>query len=385
MIDIIRKNECCGCTACYNICPKNAINMKADKEGFLYPVVDKKICIDCSACEKVCPYLNEKRPERDLEETFVAINTNETLRAISSSGGMFVLFATVILKRGGIVYGAAFDKNWLVVHRGVDNEKELQKLIGSKYMQSYMGNIFSDVRENLKNNKEVLFVGTTCQINGLKNFLEKDYNNLFCIDFICLGVPSPMVWSDYLQTFFQDYVIESINFKEKSLGWHTFSLNINGKNKQFTRNGRQTYYYTGYFRHLYTRPSCSNCTYKLGNRCSDITISDCWGYHKIAPEMDDNKGMSSVVCHSQKGKKLFNQIKEQVKWKEADIADILEFNSGYRLSCDVSKQRSAFWNDYYKMNKKKLFKKYCSPEKKDIWSRVIKKTKRTIKHFIGEN
>jgi coenzyme F420-reducing hydrogenase beta subunit len=224
-----------------------------------------------------------------------------------------------------------------------------------------------------------LFVGTTCQVNGLKNYLKKDYDKLYCIDFICLGVPSPMIWKDYLNTYFDEEEIESINFKEKSLGWHMFSLNIKSKRKNFVKNGRKTYYYTGYFRHLYTRPSCSNCTYKIGNRCSDITISDCWGSQKIAPEMDDDKGMSSIVCHSKKGKQLFDEIKNQTKWKCADIEDILEFNSGYRKSVAESELRDCFWNDYRKLDKGKLFKKYCTPEKNDIFHRIARKIKRIMK------
>jgi hypothetical protein len=221
-------------------------------------------------------------------------------------------------------------------------------------------------------------------VDGLKSFLQKEYPMLLCVDFICLGVPSPMVWKDYLETFFAKYEITSVNFKEKSLGWHTFSLNIKGKNKNFVKNGRQTYYFTGYFRHYYTRPSCSNCTYKIGNRCSDITLSDCWGYHKIAPEMDDNKGMSSVVCHSKKGLECFNEIKTELKWKQGKFEDVLQFNPGYRSSSAVAENREAFWKDYDKFSKKKVFKKYCTPTKNDSLHQAVRKIKKAAMRLIGE-
>lgn len=382
MIEIIDKRECSGCTACSNVCPKSAISMIEDNEGFLYPKVKKDICIHCDLCDKVCPYKNEDRPEYDLEKCFASINTSDEQREKSSSGGMFVLLADSIIKNGGMVFGAAFDKTWCVYHRGVDNTEDLQSLIGSKYMQSVMGNVFSQIAEILKSGRKILFVGTTCHVNGLKNFLQKEYTNLYCVDFICLGVPSAKIWRDYLDTFFGDYNIKSINFKEKSLGWHHFSLNINGEKKRFKRNGRKTYFYTGYFRHLYTRPSCSNCVYKMGNRYSDITIADCWGYHKIAPEMDDNKGMSSVVCHTDKGLMLFDSLKANMKWKDTDLKDILEFNSGYRLSTATSDKREEFWKDYEILSKKKLFKKYCKPQKKRIVIRIVIRILRKIKKCL---
>lgn len=378
MLEIKNKNECCGCSACYSICPKNAISMVSDEEGFLYPQVNESLCVKCGLCNTVCPYITKKRPEKDLESTFVAVNKNEEQRSISSSGGMFLALATCIIEKDGVVFGAAYDDNWCAIHKYVDNDTDLLRLVGSKYMQSNLGDSFNTIKALLRNNKLVLFVGTTCQVNGLINFLGKDYENLFTVDFICLGVPSPMIWRDYLKTYFKDYEINYINFKDKSLGWHTFSLDIQGKKKRFVRNGRETYYFTGYFRHLYTRPSCSNCTYKLGNRCSDITISDCWGYNKIAPEMDDNKGMSSVVCHSEKGLNFFNSVKAGLKWKKGEFTDVLKYNPGYRLSSEQGNNREAFWSDYRTMHKDRLFKKYCKPASTNIFRRIASKVKSVI-------
>jgi coenzyme F420-reducing hydrogenase beta subunit len=380
MISNADKKECCGCTACASICPKQCISMEADIEGFLYPVVDNRKCVDCKLCENVCPFLNRKRPEHDLEETFAAINRDDDLRMHSSSGGIFVALANRILEDNGVVFGAAYDEKWCVYHKSAESKRELLELTGSKYMQSVLNDTYHQVEEKLLQGREVLFVGTTCQVNGLKNYLRKEYSNLICVDFICLGVPSPLVWKDYLDTYFKDYHINSVNFKEKSSGWHSFSLNIEGENEHFCKVGRKTIFFTGYFRHLYTRPSCSNCIYKTGNRVSDITLADCWGYHIIAPEMDDNKGMSSVICHSRKGLDLFNDIKANLIWKDAKLDDVLEFNSGYRKSSVESEKRQEFWRDYYLMDKEKLFEKYCTPQEDGI----ITKIKTKVKHILSK-
>lgn len=383
MIKILDNMNCCGCSACYSICPHDAIDMLCDEQGFLYPKVREKDCVQCGLCNKICPYENFNRPHKDLEKTFVGIYLNETIRSRSSSGGLFAVLAERILDRNGVVFGAAYDSEWMAFHKPIERKSDIPDLIGSKYMQSRMGDCFKHVKSLLQTGKEVLFVGTTCQINGLKNYLIYDYTNLLTVDFICLGVPSPMIWSDYLDTFFQKENIRNINFKDKSLGWHTFSLRIDENNRTFCKNGRETYYFNGYFRHLYTRPSCANCVAKRGNRMSDITISDCWGYNVIAPEMDDNKGMSSIVCHSEKGLRLFEECKDSLKWKEGCIEDIIQYNSGYRESAPDGENKSAFWNDYKKLDKKKLFIKYCSPIKNDIVSKVARKIGKMIRKVCG--
>ncbi|MBO4845826.1 MAG: Coenzyme F420 hydrogenase/dehydrogenase, beta subunit C-terminal domain [Lachnospiraceae bacterium] len=362
MIVLNNKYECCGCTACKSICPKNAITMLKDEEGFKYPHINQDICVDCHLCEKICPYINRKHPDTDIEKCFASVNTNSDERKKSSSGGMFTAFANWIIKFGGVVFGAAFDEQWCVCHKSADSAETLSSLVGSKYMQSDLGDTYLCIKKLLDSGRKVLMVGTTCQINGLKNYLDNDYANLFCIDFICLGVPSPQIWNDYLNTYFNDYDIQNINFKDKSLGWHRFSLKIQGREKEFVRDGKQTYFFTGYFRHLYNRPSCSHCVYKTGNRCSDITISDFWGCEKYALELDDNKGLSAVVCHSEKGLELFEAIKEGLKVKEVYLNQILTANGGYIASSDISPNREKFWEDYKRLSKEDLFSKYCTPE-----------------------
>lgn len=363
MIVLSNEYECCGCTACQSVCPNDAITMAADREGFKYPHINQDLCVNCHICEKTCPYINRIHPSIDYEKCFVGINTNKRERMLSSSGGMFPLFAKWIIDAGGIVFGAAFDAEWCVYHKSAEDLEVLNDLVGSKYMQSDLGHTYKYVKGRLKEGRKVLMVGSTCQINGLKNYLGKEYEKLYCIDFICLGVPSAKIWKDYLEVFFNDYKIEYINFKDKSLGWHKFSLRIKGKDKEFVRAGKQTYFLGGYFKHLYTRPSCSHCVYKTGNRCSDITLSDCWGGENFAAEMDDNKGMSAIICHSSKGISMFNSVRKEILSKEIRLSDILKKNPGYICSSEVSPQRKKFWTEYDSISKKELFEKYCSPKR----------------------
>ena len=199
MINIKDKSKCCGCSGCMNICPKNAIIMKEDKNGFKYPIVDKEKCINCGLCEKVCPILNNKKEQQKEIKAYACYNKNIEERLKSSSGGIFILLAKEILKRNGIVFGAAFDENFNVKHISIDNEKDIEKLMGSKYVQSNMGKVYKEVKEFLENGKYILFSGTPCQIEGLKKFLKKDYDKLYTQDIICHGVPSPKIWQMYLE------------------------------------------------------------------------------------------------------------------------------------------------------------------------------------------
>ncbi|SEW42004.1 Coenzyme F420 hydrogenase/dehydrogenase, beta subunit C-terminal domain [[Clostridium] fimetarium] len=384
MIDIKDKLKCTGCSACYNCCPTNAITMVTDNEGFAYPCVNHNKCIKCNKCEVVCPFVTEKIKLDDFKKCFAAYNKNSEDRTNSSSGGMFIALSKEIIRQDGIIYGSAFDEKFLAYHTEAQNYDELQNLLGSKYMQSRIGDVFKNVKQQLISDRKVLFVGTGCQIGGLLGYLEKEYDNLICVDFICLGTPSPKVWYDYLNTFFKQKEIKKIKFKDKSLGWHTFSLKIESLYESFCRNGRQTYFFSGYFKHLYSRPSCSECIFKQGNRLSDITISDCWGYSYIAPELDDNKGLSSIVCHSEKGLKLFQKIQEQLVWKDASLDDVLKYNSNYCKSAPMGKDREAFWHDYDKLPKDKLFEKYCQPEKINLVRKILKKIKAKLKTLLNK-
>ena len=197
MEEIVSKNKCTGCTACMNVCPKNAISMVTDKCGFKYPIIDEKKCIDCGLCKKTCPILNKKN-NLSINKCYAAYSKNDEYSIHSSSGGIFPIIANYILDNNGIVIGAAFDKKMNLNHVAITKKKEIDKLRGSKYLQSDLGDIFKYVKENLKT-KKILFVGTPCQIAGLKAYIKNDYDNLICIDLICHGVPSPKLFQKYIK------------------------------------------------------------------------------------------------------------------------------------------------------------------------------------------
>lgn len=198
MIHITNRQDCCGCAACAQRCPKQCISMKEDAEGFLYPTVDTEVCIDCGLCEKVCPELNSGR-ERQPQKVYAAINKDEKIRLGSSSGGVFTALAEQTIDEGGVVFGARFDENWEVVHAYTETKEGLTAFRGSKYVQSRIGNAYKDAERFLRNGRKVLFTGTPCLVMGLKLYLGRDYDNLLTVDFLCHGVPSPKAWRLYLK------------------------------------------------------------------------------------------------------------------------------------------------------------------------------------------
>ncbi len=198
MIELKRKEDCVGCWACAQRCPKECISMHEDSEGFLYPEVDASLCIDCHLCEKVCPVIHPGGERRPLA-SYAAVNRDERVRQSSSSGGVFTALAEKVIARGGVVFGARFDEKWEVVHGWTDSVEGLAGFRGSKYVQSRMGSCFREAESFLKSGREVLFSGTPCQVSGLRLFLRKEYAGLLTVDFICHGVPSPGVWRNYLK------------------------------------------------------------------------------------------------------------------------------------------------------------------------------------------
>lgn len=354
-IEITDKKRCSGCTACWSACPKRCISMQEDEEGFLYPVVDDSQCIQCGKCVKVCPYSHSefanKPAEEELSLCYAAYNKDEEVRYQSSSGGMFRAFADKIIAEGGVVFGAAFNKDFLVEHTYADTVEKLRPLMGSKYLQSRMGNSFGMVKRFLNDGRKVLFTGCGCQIAGLKRFLNNDDNNLICVDLICHGVDSPKVWQSYLHSLLPDDKVEYVNFRDKRTGQDNSSVVIKGMETEFYEKKRDFLYFNSWQYGLFTRPACEICPFKSDNRVSDITISDCWGFLKIAPELYDDKGLSSVIIHTDKGQSLFDTITPQLIFKRTLLEDVKLYNSDYIRSMpfDAAK-RAAFWKSYNKGN-----------------------------------
>ena len=319
MIQINDKSHCCGCTACVQRCPKQCITLSEDEEGFLYPKVDVTNCIECGLCEKVCPVLHQGTPKFP-DVCYAAINPNEKVRKESSSGGIFTAIASAVLKEGGVVFGARFDTDWSVMHDYTETYEGLAAFRGSKYLQSRIGNSFRQTEDFLKSGRKVLFTGTPCQIAGLRRYLRKDYPNLLAMDFICHGVPSPLVWQQYLQGIrkkHSDIKISQIYFRDKTVGWKKFSLTINQIKKQeeitvLSEPFPQNIYMQGFLKDIYLRPSCYSCAAKSMKSGSDLTIGDFWGIGRYGKPFkhDTMKGVSLVLANTTQGEAALQELKD---------------------------------------------------------------------------
>ena len=358
MISITDKTDCCGCYACYNICPVQCITMKPDDEGFEYPETDTSKCIGCGKCNKVCPLINYTE-ETGETEAFAAYNKEESTRINSSSGGIFSALSEHLFSKGGVVFGASFDGDFDVRHAQARNADELSALRGSKYVQSTVGQALSHVKELLDEEVPVLFSGTPCQIAGLKGFLQRDYQNLFCADLICHGVSSPAVWCAYKNMIAEKHPFNQINFRDKSSGWRNYSLSFyNGNTVSFSEIWRNNFYMTGTMSNYFLRPSCHACRFKTVHRLSDITLADYWGISEVHPEMFDEKGVSLLLTHSEKGRSLLNEASSSIVCKNTGIDEAIQRNDNAVKSETPNPKRDEFFKDFRKMKTSRLFKKY---------------------------
>lgn len=375
MIDIKDKENCCGCNACMNICPKQAITMEEDKKGFKYPVINKEKCMNCNLCNKVCPMLRNNNIEKKIE-VWAMYNNNIEERIKSSSGGIFTLLAKEVLNKNGVVFGAMFDDKFNVYHSYIEREEDLYKLQGSKYVQSDIGYSYKKTKEFLEEDKIVLFTGTSCQIEGLNNYLNKKYRNLYTQDIICHGVPSPKVWEKYLKYLKHknNEKINNISFRNKDQGWHSFKMKVLFDKKIHSKNHKEDLYMKSFLNNICLRDSCYTCKFKKKYRNSDITLADFWGVDKIAPDMNDDKGISIVIINSEKGTELFNLIKKQCKYKLANIEEVIKYNSAYVKSVEKNKNREVFFNNLDNLEFDKLINKTIPRTK--FYKKIINKLKR---------
>lgn len=327
MPNLAKRSICTGCTACANICPKHCIEIKIDENGFVYPeLVHPTDCVECGLCEQVCPVLEDNAKNVGIPVAYAAMTHDDTLRMESSSGGVFSEVAKRILSQEGAVYGASYDEEFQVKHICVENLEDLWKLRGAKYAESKLGDTYNEILIRLKQGQTVLFSGTPCQVAGLKSFLRTDYENLFCVDFICHGVPSPMAWGEYVKYRAQKdtngEMPVTINLRSKSTGWSRYQYSNlfqyeNGK--EYSSRSSENLFMNLFVGDYISRLSCENCKFKGYSRVSDITLGDFWGIWDIDQEMDDDKGTSVILVQSEKGVQLWNSIKERMKWKAVTL------------------------------------------------------------------
>lgn len=294
----------------------------------------------------------------------------------SSSGGVFFLLSKWVISQGGIVFGARFNENWMVEHSYCDNLEDLKAFLGSKYVQSKMKNIYQDVKRELENKRLVLFSGTPCQIGGLKSFLGKSYDNLFLIDFVCHGVPSPMIWHQYLEEQYDVSSIRNISFRNKDKGWRNFSLKIDTDKASYSNTLKEDWYLRGFLKNVYLRPSCYECKFKGIDRISDFTMADFWGIWEVMPSFNDDKGVSLITINSEKGGRLWNEICDETEYQRLNINDAVKYNSAMTESVCRQKSRDVFYKTKGSVQKRvrKLTKEYK-------FKKVLRKIKRLLRHI----
>lgn len=383
MIQINNKANCCGCSACEQVCPKHCISFKIDSEGFAYPAVDMDACINCGLCERVCPVLNQGAKSTP-QKTLAAINNDQTIRRNSSSGGVFTALAEKIICAGGHVYGARFNKELGVEHSCTNQLERLENFRGSKYLQSTMNDTFKNVRSDLKSGIKVLFSGTPCQVAGLKNFLQKDYENLITVDIICHGVPSPKVWRKYLDTY-SGIDIESASFRDKDAGWHRFGMRLSGTfhndASYWHRSGifSDDHYMQVFLSNLSLRPSCYYCPSKGGKSHSDITLGDFWGIEHIDSDVDDDKGTSLVLINTPKGEKLFSGL--NIEFKEEPYEEAVKYNPCIEVCVAEPEIRAKFFRVFTRSGFNAAYKATMIPP---ISRRIINKLMRIFGNILGK-
>lgn len=375
--------DCSGCEACANICPRNAIEMTRDDEGFVYPKINPELCIKCGRCDATCPALNFKKTNIDVfPATFVAIHPDEKILRHSSSGGVFTALSEIILRNGGIVFGAGFDKNWHVFHTAARTLDELENLRGSKYVQSQIGDVYRQVKAALQTSK-VLFSGTPCQCAGLKHFLGGDHENLLTVDILCHGVPSPAVWEYYIDELANRNDIAHVNFRSKRKGFGShIEINYFDRGHYIKQNVKNLYGKL-FLQGFSERPSCQICKFKIPHGKSDLTIGDAWGIKKFAPEMFDNRGVSIVFIHTPKGKDFFEQT--TLKTKQVKFVDAIN-NNHHSISPTIAdSRRENFFEDFAKTaDKFTVMEKYYYQEDEEIRKKVRKQNSDSFKKIFRD-
>jgi coenzyme F420-reducing hydrogenase beta subunit len=391
--------KCTGCMACLNSCPIGCISSYMDKEGFYQPVIDEERCLGCGQCEKSCPVLQDiLKKNNEKPDVYAAWNKDEKILQQSSSGGVFSNISKIVLSKGGIVFGASYNKNLEVQHIAVEKLEDLQKLQGSKYVQSDIGYSYKKVKESLFKNRYVLFTGTPCQIAGLYAFLEGDiYENLITCDLICHGVPSPGVFRKYI-----DYVenrehakIISIEMRTKKNGWNSvFDMRFVFDNLKEVEinNAFNDVYMNGFLFNLYLRKSCYNCKYAKTPRESDITLADFWGIGKESPYNHPTKqGVSLVLVNSNKGKNLFELCKDDLFFEKRTLEEAKKGNAMLVQRQYINPYREHFFIDYQKKSFEHLIPIYLKRKQSLTYvliNRVVKiignKNIKKIKRLLGK-
>ena len=388
MVNLCSKFECTGCSACMNVCNKGAITMQADEEGFLQPIINPDICVECGLCNRICPVITPVNYMTHKMHSYAAFAKDLSIRQRGSSGGLFSVFAKWIIGQGGYVVGAAFRDEYTVRHIIIDNLHDLFALQGSKYVQSSIGYMMKDIKLKLNNGCKVLFVGTSCQVAGLLNFLRMDYENLYTIDLVCHGVPSPKLFKKYINYLKEKRPnFHSFNFRDLK-GWNCNSSSSNSRNPrtgEITTEvlyGYDMAYFALFINSFISRECCYKCQYAhFKHRIGDITLADFWGIGQASPyNYNTAYGVSFVSTNTPKGISLFKEIQEDIEYEERDVRETIELGGNTQLEHPAirPKERDDIYKNAFNKEWIDFIRSYNLPLKKktSVKDKVMNKIKR---------
>lgn len=353
MIELVSRDLCTGCEACYNVCGHNAITMEFDKEGFKFPVIDPISCTKCTLCQKKCPELNAPKLEREENPKAYAVWSLED-RDKSSSGGAFSVFARYILSKGGVVFGAAFDRNLNLNHIEVTAVEDLASLRGSKYVQSNIGDTLRLVKQHLKGARHVLFTGTSCQIAGLYSVVGNKYDDLLItLDIVCHGVPSQGIFQNYLSKLrtYEGYE-EFDDFSFRKLDGWALVASIKQSTKSKLISSDKNIYMEGFKKALFFRNCCYSCQYTKTPRVGTFTLADFWGIgrHSIPFKNSTKEGVSLVLANTNIAENLLAAMKDEIFCEERLLSEALIENAQLRAPSKRPKERENAAVDFMDEN-----------------------------------
>ncbi len=398
MIVLRDRKACTGCTACAAACPLQCIRMEADREGFLYPVIDEAACVHCGLCEEACPVgrtgrdlqgkKQKEHEERAGQDAYVLQHRDQEICRESTSGGAFTAVAEWIIERGGVVFGAAMQEDLTVRHIPVQDKEGLWKFRNSKYVQSAVGDTFREARAFLEEGRWVCYSGTPCQIEGFRAFLGKDYETLLCVDIVCRAVPSPMILRKYIEMQ-QECVgdFAKIRFRDKHHGYKYSALALfdcSGK-KVYARGIDSDQMLRAFFSNICVRPSCYHCQFKKRYRVSDLTLWDCFDVFLFDRKMDNDRGATSVLIQSDRGRQVLEQIRDRVRCVPVPADRLTEGMTEMVQSVPENPAREAFFDDAVRLSGKELFTLYFPETMKVRFARFLRSSMCTIGIYAPVN
>lgn len=370
---ICDESKCTGCFACKNICPKGAIEVKVDKYGRTIPKINETLCVECGLCAKTCP-VNDNAFFSRIMKCYAAQTKKEENKVICASGGISTGMAEYVIRQGGCVFGSSFDRDLSLEQRMAETSEEIKQFCGSKYVQSYTGESYRQAEDMLKNGKLVLYVGTPCQIDGLRHYLKKNYENLITVDIICHGTPPLKILQEYISDIVKGKEVCNVSFRGKND--YYLSLYDKKGNVIYKKWRDDDYYFLGFSEGYLNRSNCYVCKYAQPERVSDITIGDFWGLNKDTLQAQMKGKISVVLINTKKGIDFWEEVSDQFCYEAREIQEAVIGNPHLSKPIEYTRQIEGFREEYLARGISKALRHT------DLPKRMIRLKFRRIKKII---